>query len=196
MEALLDALRTMLKGRETVDPDSVVVYFIEFGDSALNILIRCYVNLADWGAFTAEKEKVLLEVMRVVDSVDLQIAFPSRSIYIENVGDGGMNLASPATAPAADQPAPPDRAPLLSRKRDKPMQLYFFRHGIAQPGDANTSDFQRELTAEGRQRTQQAADQIKAWDTLLRPDLRQPLDPRAPDGRDPRRDAWHRRAGA
>ncbi len=47
------------------------------------------------------------------------------------------------------------------------MHLYFFRHGIAHPCDANTPDFQRELTPEGRQRTQQAAEQIKAWDVDL-----------------------------
>ena len=76
MESLLDALRTMLKQRDTVDPDSVVVYFIEFGGSSLNILIRCYVNLADWGAFTAEKEKVLLEVMRVVEQRQLADRLP------------------------------------------------------------------------------------------------------------------------
>ncbi len=43
------------------------------------------------------------------------------------------------------------------------MHLYFFRHGIAHPADATTPDFERELTPEGRQRTQQAAEQIKAW---------------------------------
>ena len=49
------------------------------------------------------------------------------------------------------------------------MRLYFFRHGIAQPGDATTPDFKRELTAEGRQRTQHAAEQIKALG--ISPDL-------------------------
>ena len=34
MEALLQSLRTMLKARETVDPASVIVYLIEFGDLA------------------------------------------------------------------------------------------------------------------------------------------------------------------
>ncbi len=105
METLLDELRRMLKQREAIDPNSVVVYFIEFGGSALNILIRCYVNFADWGAFTAEKEKILLEIMRVVQHTNLQIAFPSRSLYIENLSDSGLNLASSA-ANQPEQPAP------------------------------------------------------------------------------------------
>src|SRR5262249_8920002 len=37
MEALLASLREMLKAHDKVDPNSVVVYFIGFGQSALNI---------------------------------------------------------------------------------------------------------------------------------------------------------------
>lgn len=103
MEDLLGGLRAMLKAREAVDPDSVIVYFIDFGESSLHILVRCYVNLADWGAFTAEKERVLLEIMRLIDRQGLQIAFPSRSIYIETTGDFVPQALS---ADAADNPAP------------------------------------------------------------------------------------------
>ena len=95
MEDLLLRLRTMLAARETVDPDTVVVYFIEFGDSSLNVLVRCYVNIADWVGFTAEKERILLEIMRVVEAAGLQIAFPSRSLYIENLGSA-LNLSEQA----------------------------------------------------------------------------------------------------
>ncbi len=124
METLLDQLRTMLQQRETVDPDSVVVYFIEFGQSALNILVRCYVNIAEWRAFTSEKERILLEVMRVVDSVGLQIAFPSQSLYIENLDNNagnqlnnhlgsGLNLSEqPLQTQNASDDKGADRAPI------------------------------------------------------------------------------------
>ena len=81
-------------------PNSVVVYFIEFGESSLNILVRCYVNITDWQAFTAEKERILLEIMRVVQSLGLSIAFPSRSLYIENLG-GSLNLSEQPLAQQA-----------------------------------------------------------------------------------------------
>ncbi len=103
MSELLSRLRTMLTERETVDPDSVVVYFIEFGESSLHVLIRCYVNIADWVAFTAEKERILLDIMRVVEGVGLQIAFPSRSIYIENLGSA-LNLSEQALSNGTVEP--------------------------------------------------------------------------------------------
>ena len=103
MEALLAQLREMLKAQEKVDPNSVVVYFVGFGQFALNVLVRCYLNIADWGAFTAEQERILLEIMRLVESLDLQIAYPTQSIYVETM--------EPNSAPnGAEQPAKPDSA--------------------------------------------------------------------------------------
>ena len=87
MHDLLQSLREMLAAREKVDADSVVVYFINFGDSALEILVRCYVFESDWGRFTAEREAINLAVMDVVESHGMSIAFPTQSIIVENVSD-------------------------------------------------------------------------------------------------------------
>ncbi|MEQ8674136.1 MAG: mechanosensitive ion channel family protein [Aggregatilineales bacterium] len=92
MRVLLHRIREMLSVRDTVQPDSVVVYFVEFGDSALNILVRCYVNLADWGEFTAEKELVYLEIMDIISELGMSVAFPSRSLYLENLPDLALNV--------------------------------------------------------------------------------------------------------
>lgn len=88
MQALLENLRGLLADRRTVDQDSVVVFFVGFADSALNILVRCYVNIADWKEFSAEKERILIDIMRAVEDHGLQLAFPSTSIYVENLNNG------------------------------------------------------------------------------------------------------------
>ena len=82
---LLDNLREMLKACELVDEESVVVYFTDFGDSALKILIVCMVLEPDWSAFTAEREQINLAIMDTVESMGLSFAFPSQSLYIENL---------------------------------------------------------------------------------------------------------------
>jgi len=104
METLLASLREMLKAHNKVDPNSVVVFFVGFGQSALNILVRCYLNIADWGEFSTEQERILLDIMRQVESLDLQIAYPTQSIYIETMG-----TAPDGTAPS---PVKPDSAPI------------------------------------------------------------------------------------
>jgi MscS family membrane protein len=87
MRVLLHQIREMLKSRPAVDPESVVVYFINFGDSSLDILVRAYVLIQDWGEFTAEREQVNLEVMDIVAQLGLSVAFPSRSLYLETMPD-------------------------------------------------------------------------------------------------------------
>lgn len=105
IRTLLDRLRDLLKSREKIDSDSVIVYFTDFGDSALNILIVCMVQESDWRAYTAEKEALNLQIMDVVAELGMGIAFPSQSLYIET-WPNGPDLQSPgAAADVADQPA-------------------------------------------------------------------------------------------
>lgn len=90
MTVLLDRLRQMLRERPTVQEDSVVVYFVDFGDSSLNVLIRAFIKIADWGEFHAEKERINLEIMRIIRELGLSVAFPSRSLYLE-----ALNMPEP-----------------------------------------------------------------------------------------------------
>jgi MscS family membrane protein len=98
VEAMMQQARDMLKGREKVDPNSVLVRFINFGPEGLEILIRGYVLLSDWGQFTAEKESINLELLKIIEENGLRIALPARSMYIvesaPGVLDGGQSSAS------------------------------------------------------------------------------------------------------
>lgn len=85
LRVLLHRLRAMLKAQETIDPESVVVYFINFGSSSLDILVRAYVLIAGWAEFTAEKERLMLDIMDIVRDLGMSVAFPSTSIYVENL---------------------------------------------------------------------------------------------------------------
>jgi MscS family membrane protein len=73
-------IRAMLTAREHVQSDSIIVNFINFGDNGFEILVRCYINLADWPAFTTERETINLEIMRIYEELGLKIAFPGHAI--------------------------------------------------------------------------------------------------------------------
>ncbi len=77
---LMTRIRAMLAEREKVQADSIIVNFINFGDFGYEILVRCYINLADWPTFTNEHQTINLEIMRIFEELDLKIAFPSRAI--------------------------------------------------------------------------------------------------------------------
>jgi MscS family membrane protein len=103
IRVLLHRIREYLKAQPLIDEDSVVVYFMDFGQSSLEVLIRGYIFLANWSEFQAEKERLHIEVMEIVDSLGINIAYPSMSLYLEHI---------PPVTPIHDRPS----KPLLSPK--------------------------------------------------------------------------------
>jgi hypothetical protein len=88
LQELLQRLRELLLARETVQPDSVVVYLTNFAPNGLEILMRCYLLLPDWTAFSREREAINLEIIGIVEQM-------------------GIGLFGAAVAPApAPLPAP------------------------------------------------------------------------------------------
>lgn len=86
MRAVIVAIREMLENAEQVDPETVIVHFVEFNSSSLDVRIICQILLSDWRAFTACKEILLLEIMGIVEEHGVSFAFPSRSLYLEESG--------------------------------------------------------------------------------------------------------------
>lgn len=82
IQALIERLRDMLTGREYVESDSVMVFFTNIGEQALEVLVRCYITLPDWAEFSREKEKINLDIMQIIEELGLQIAVPNRPVYI------------------------------------------------------------------------------------------------------------------
>lgn len=103
MRVLLERIRELLRREPEVDADSVTVLFTEFGDSALNVMVRCYVLIADWGEFHLYQEQLHMKIMDIVADLKLSIAFPSMSLYVEN-------LPAPSSEPDRPQ-APPRLSP-------------------------------------------------------------------------------------
>ncbi|PJF23055.1 MAG: hypothetical protein CUN56_02845 [Phototrophicales bacterium] len=121
MRVLLHRIREMLKSQELVDPDSVVVYFVEFGASSLDILIRCYIYLSDWAEFQAEKERLHLLVMDIVNDLNMSIAFPSMSLYVENLPP--ITSEFDVEKPKSPKLSPREQALMHGHALDEPSQV-------------------------------------------------------------------------
>jgi MscS family membrane protein len=121
LEALLKALRELLTSRGTVEPSSVVVRLMGFGDNGYDLLVRCYILKPDWAEFTDEQQAIYLDILRLLERLRLHIAFPARTFLNEPrpdlvsetiiPGGAGGPGAVPMSA-AATAPLPPDSPPL------------------------------------------------------------------------------------
>ena len=57
----------------------------KFNDSSVDILVYCFTSTNDWEKFLTIKENLALKIKKEVEKIGLGFAFPSQSVYIENV---------------------------------------------------------------------------------------------------------------
>ena len=128
LRAVVAEIRELLQNTEDIDPESVIVHFVAFNSSSLDVRIICQVLLSDWREFTAKQESVFLEIMGIVERLGIGFAFPSRSIYIETLPENAtgeqilqeMQAQSPPAVPGDDAPAPDSEAPAPAARTGKP----------------------------------------------------------------------------
>src|SRR6056300_668319 len=57
----------------------------KFNDSSVDILVYCFTSTNDWEEFLKIKEQLALKIKQEVEKIGLGFAFPSQSVYIENL---------------------------------------------------------------------------------------------------------------
>jgi MscS family membrane protein len=93
MEAVLEGIREILRADPGVAQEqTILVRFTDFGESALDIFLYYFSNSADWDYYLSVRERVNLKIMRMLETMGLEIAFPSRSLYIESLPPGLESL--------------------------------------------------------------------------------------------------------
>lgn len=114
LRTVIGEIRALLQNTDDIDPDSVIVHFVEFADSSLNVRVICQVLLSDWREFTAKQESLFLDIMGIAERLGIDFAFPSRSIYLESLPEAKEaaadevlpGMTSKAEAHSASESAP------------------------------------------------------------------------------------------
>jgi MscS family membrane protein len=87
MRQAVAGIREMLCNHPAIDQDFILVNFTEFGASSLDILVYCFTRTVVWAEYLAAREDVNLKIMEILDGLGLEIAFPSRSIYLRGAAE-------------------------------------------------------------------------------------------------------------
>ena len=83
MQNILKDIRNLLKNDKDVHQQTIHIYFSEFADSHLGVFCYFFTKSTDWGEFMRVRERLYLEIMKIVEDNQSSFAFPSQSIYIE-----------------------------------------------------------------------------------------------------------------
>ena len=84
IKLVVDNIREMLVANKDVEDDSIICHFDTFGDSSLNIFLNFYINKSDWQEYLQVKEEINISIMKILEKENVEIAFPSQSIYLRN----------------------------------------------------------------------------------------------------------------
>jgi MscS family membrane protein len=91
MNAIVQDIRDMLHNHEKISQkDTLLVNFESFGDSSLNIFIYAFTNTANWERYLNIREDIHLKIMKIVEDNGSSFAFPSQSIYVEQMPGENM----------------------------------------------------------------------------------------------------------
>ncbi len=92
IQTVIEAIRTLLRNEPRVRPATVRVRFLKLAESSLDIEVFAYVSARDWEHYLEIQEDLLLKIKETVVGRGVQIAFPSRTVYVEASADEpGLN---------------------------------------------------------------------------------------------------------
>ncbi|NPA32043.1 MAG: mechanosensitive ion channel family protein [Aquificae bacterium] len=83
---IVQEIRKMLEEHPRIAKDQLrMVYFNDFGDSALIIFVYCFTDTANWEEYLKIRQDVLFRIMKIVEENGSSFAFPSLSVYVEKL---------------------------------------------------------------------------------------------------------------
>ena len=82
IQRVVNRIEIMLNNHEDIHPDTVMVAFDHYNESSLDILIYFFTNSTVWAEHVKIKHEINLEIMGILEEEGVEVAFPSRTIYV------------------------------------------------------------------------------------------------------------------
>jgi len=83
MTEVVDGIKQIIKEDYKFDHNYYMVHFTDFGDYALNIFVYCFTKTTVWDEYLTVREEFHLSIMKMLEEMGVEIAFPSQTVYIE-----------------------------------------------------------------------------------------------------------------
>lgn len=93
VEAAVERIRQIIRDDPNIRDDFFLVNFDAFGPSSLDIFIYCFTKTTIWGKFLDAKQGFMLSIMRELNKMGLELAFPTRTVHlVGSVGGEGREV--------------------------------------------------------------------------------------------------------
>jgi MscS family membrane protein len=102
LREIRDGIEAYIVGNtDFAQPDDAATFvrIDKFSDSSIDILLYCFTRSTVWAEWLEVKERLALEIKRIVEDAGSGFAFPSQSIYVETLPGGPPDTADSDAAP-------------------------------------------------------------------------------------------------
>lgn len=87
MESAVSAIRDILRNHAGVDQEYWLVNFTDFAAYSLDIFIYYFAKNKVWAEYLRVRQEVNLQIMRRIEELGLEIAFPTSTVHLQNPAD-------------------------------------------------------------------------------------------------------------
>ena len=102
VEAFCEGVREIIRLHPYTRKDYFHVWLNGWGASSLDVLIYMFHDTPDWATELRERQRFMLDVMRLADRIGVEFAFPTQTLHVA----GGGQLSS--SGEATQREAPPE----------------------------------------------------------------------------------------
>jgi MscS family membrane protein len=89
LEKIIGRIERMLVIHEGIHPDTILVKFDQYGDSSLNVYLYFFTTVTDFASYLQIKEDVNFKIMEILEEENVKIAFPTRTLIVQQEGSEG-----------------------------------------------------------------------------------------------------------
>ncbi len=102
IDAFCEGIRELIRLHPYTRKDYYHVYFNEFSDSSLNILLYCFLECPEWSTELREKHRLYVDIMKLAKKLGVGFAFPTRTLHLfqeeQSAERSSPDLPNPAQA--------------------------------------------------------------------------------------------------
>jgi MscS family membrane protein len=84
MEGILEDIRRILREDPDVHQETIVVSFMDYAESSLDIQMIYFAANPDWTKHMMLRERINLKIMRAVAARGLSFAFPTQTLHVDD----------------------------------------------------------------------------------------------------------------
>ena len=85
IKSFVEGIKDIIQNHKNAKKDYYQVSFSEYSDSSLNIFVNLFLQVKDWNEELELRQEIFLSILELSHKLNVEFAFPSQSLYIENI---------------------------------------------------------------------------------------------------------------